>query len=157
QLAFHRRRLVLGTWLLLIGLVVGLHLAVGSSINNQFTIPGSQSQTALNTLSSRLPAASGTSAQIVLEAPLRAKITASPYRAPVEAVLSKAKPAPQVAAVIDPYQTTAISPDGRTALAQVQYAVTQAHLASQSLPALEATTTSAKAAGLTVDVGGSAY
>jgi RND superfamily putative drug exporter len=157
QTAFHRRRLVLVTWLILIGVVAGLYIGVGSRINSEFTIPGSQSQTALDTLSNKLPAAAGTSAQIVFEAPAGAKVTNPTYHNAVESVLTRAKSAPQVAAVIDPFGARAISPDGRTALAQVQYTVTRPDLNPQSLPALRATTAPAKAAGLAVEVGGSAY
>src|SRR5262249_58646086 len=63
----------------------------------------------------------------------------------------------QVTAVIDPYRSKAISPDGRTALAQIQYTVTRPHLDSDSLPALADATHPAEQAGLSAHVGGSAY
>jgi putative drug exporter of the RND superfamily len=157
QTTFRRRRVVLVSWLIVIGLVVGFYVGIGSQLNDEFTIPGTESQTALDTLSSKLPTAAGTSAQIVFRAPAGARVTDGAYQTAVEASLTKAKAAPQVAAVIDPYKVKAISRDGRTALAQVQYAVTQAQLDSQSLPTLETTTAPAKAAGLTAHVGGSAY
>jgi putative drug exporter of the RND superfamily len=155
--AFRHKRAFLAGWMLIMFLVAGLYAAFGSHINSDFTIPGSSSQNALNELQKTLPPAAGTSAQIVFESPAGTKITDPKYQGAVEASLTQAKAAPQVAAVIDPYASKAISPDGRTALAQVQYTVTRPHLNSDSLPALVDATRPAERAGLTAQVGGSAY
>jgi putative drug exporter of the RND superfamily len=155
--AFRHKRAFLAGWLLIMFLVADLYAAFGSHINSDFTIPGSSSQNALNELQKTLPRAAGTSAQIVFESPAGTKITDPKYRGAVEASLTEAKTAPQVAAVIDPYASKAISLDGRTGLAQVQYTVTRPHLNSGSLPALVDATHPAERAGLTAHVGGSAY
>ena len=157
MLAFRHKRAFLAGWLLIMFVVVGGYAVFGSSINSEFTIPGSSSQNALNELQKSLPRAAGTSAQIIFESPTGTKITDPNYHAAVEASLAQAKTAPQVAAVIDPFTAKAISPDGRTALAQVQYAVSRPHLESDSLPALVDATHPAEHAGLTAHVGGSAY
>lgn len=157
MLAFRHKRAFLAGWLLIMFVVVGGYAMLGSNINSEFTIPGSSSQNALNELQKSLPRAAGTSAQIVFESPAGTKITDPNYHAAVEASLAQAKTAPQVAAVIDPFTAKAISPDGRTALAQVQYAVSRPHLESDSLPALVDATYPAAQAGLTAHVGGSAY
>jgi RND superfamily putative drug exporter len=156
-LAFRHKRAFLAGWQLIMFVVVGGYAVLGSDIDSEFTIPGSSSQNALDELQKTLPPAAGTSAQIVFESPPGAKITDPKYHTAVEATLAQAKTAPQVAAVIDPYTAKAISPDGRTALAQVQYTVTRPHLDSDSLPALADATHPAEQAGLTAHVGGSAY
>lgn len=155
--AFRHKRGFLTGWLLIMLIVIGGYAAFGSHINSEFTIPGSSSQNALNELQNTLPPAAGTSAQIVFESPAGTKITEPKYHTAVESTLARAKTAPQVAAVIDPYPAKAISPDGRTALAQVQYTVTRPQLDSDSLPALVDATGPAEHAGLTTHVGGSAY
>ncbi len=156
-LAFRRRRIFLATWLLIIVAALGGYAALGSAIDSEFTIPGSSSQNALDELQRTLPPAAGTSAQIVFESPAGTKITDPRNHAAVEATLDQAKLAPQVSAVVDPFTSKAISPDGRTALAGIQYTVVRAHLDSDSLPALVSATKHAQQAGLTVHVGGSAY
>ena len=156
-LAVRRKRLFLAAWLLIMFVVIGGYAAFGSNINSDFTIPGSSSQNALNELQKSLPRAAGTSAQIVFESPVGTTITDPKYQTAVEASVSQARTAPQVAAVIDPYSAKAISPDGRTALAQVQYTVTRPQLDANSLPALVNATGPAEQAGLTAHVGGSAY
>jgi putative drug exporter of the RND superfamily len=156
-LAFDRRRTFVAAWLLIIVAMVGSYATVGSRINSDFTIPGSSSQNALDELQKTLPPAAGTSAQIVFESPAGTKITAAKYHSAVEATLDRARTAPQVAAVVDPFTSKVISRDGRSALAQIQYTVTRPHLDSDSLPALVSATKPAQRAGLIAHVGGSAY
>jgi RND superfamily putative drug exporter len=156
-LAFRRRRTFLAAWLVAIVATLGSYAALGSRIDSEFTIPGSSSQTALDQLQETLPPAAGTSAQIVFESPVGTPITDSTYRSAVETTIDRAKHAPQVAAVVDPFASRAISRDGRTALASVEYTVTRPHLDSDSLPALVTATKPAQQAGLVAHVGGSAY
>ncbi|MEU6375084.1 MMPL family transporter [Streptomyces sp. NPDC046909] len=157
KLAFRRRRIVLALWTLVIAAVVaGLGVA-GEDTDDTFTIPGSESQQALDTLRRVYPAAGGTSAQIVFMAPEGEKVTAKKYQAGIAATLKEAADAPQVTAVLSPEQTRAVSKDGRSTLAQVQYSVTNAELEDGSLDSLEDTIGPAEKAGLTVSVGGQAY
>jgi putative drug exporter of the RND superfamily len=156
-LALRRRRRFAAAWLLIIVATVGCYAALGSAIDSDFTIPGSSSQNAIDELQKTLPPAAGTSAQIVFQSPPGTRIADARYRAAVEATLDRAKVAPQVTAVVDPFTSKAISRDGRAALAQIQYTVTRPHLDSDSLPALVTATERAQQAGLTVHVGGSAY
>jgi RND superfamily putative drug exporter len=155
--AFRRKWTFLAAWLLILLGVLGCYAAFGSSIDSEFTIPGSSSQAALDQLQHSLPLDAGTSAQIVFQAPPGRSITDPGYQTAVRATLRDANHAPQVGAVTDPYRTKAVSPDHRTALAQVRYTVSRPHLDPDALSALESTVSPARAAGLTVHVGGSAY
>lgn len=155
--AFRHRLRFLAAWLLVLLIAVGSLAGLGSKIDSEFTIPGSSSQQALDTLATTLPAAAGTSAQVVFEAPAGHRITDPQYRTGVEETLARARTAPEVSAVTDPFQSQTISRDGRTALAQVRYPVSRTALKSGTLPALEQTVAPAKQAGLDVQVGGSAY
>ena len=143
--------------MLVVAIMLGGYAAVGSTINSDFTIPGSSSQRARDQLQRTLPTAAGTSAQIVFKAPGATRITDARYRAAVEATLDQARRAPQVAAVVDPFASKAISRDGRSALAGIEYTASRPHLDSASLPALVTATRPAREAGLIAHVGGSAY
>ncbi|MFF6772202.1 MMPL family transporter [Streptomyces sp. NPDC012637] len=136
--------------------VAGLGVA-GEDTDDTFTIPGSESQRALDTLNRVYPAAGGTNAQIVFTAPAGERVTAQKYQAGIAATLKEAAAAPQVAGVLSPEQTRAVSKDGRAALAQVQYTVSNADLEDGSLDSLEDTIAAAEKAGLVVSVGGQAY
>ncbi|MFC9927820.1 MMPL family transporter [Streptomyces sp. NPDC127190] len=155
--AFRHRRAVLAGWLLVLTAVVTCVITFGGQTNDEFTVPGSPAQTAMDTLKRELPSAAGTSAQIVFVAPKGHRITEPRYAGAVSATMAEAEKAPQVVAVTDPVQNKLISPDRTTALGQVRYQVGKADLHDDSLSALEQSTKAAKDAGLTVEVGGSAY
>ncbi|SFY52377.1 MMPL family transporter [Streptomyces sp. F-1] len=155
--AFRHRRAVLAAWLLILTAVVTCVVAFGGSTDDEFSVPGSSAQTAMDSLKKELPSAAGTSAQIVFVAPEGHKITEPRYSKAVNATMAKADKAPQVVGVTDPMQSKVISPDRTAALGQVRYQVSRAGLHDDSLTSLERTTRPAKDAGLTVQVGGSAY
>jgi RND superfamily putative drug exporter len=155
--AFRRRGRVLAAWIVVLVALVGVLLAFGGKLDNEFSIPGSESQQARDVLGTEFPAASGTNAQIVFTAPAGSKITTPKYQTAITASLAAAAKAPQVAGVIAPAQSGLVSADKRTALAEIEYKVQPAGLASGTLDGLEATVAPAKAAGLTVHVGGPAY
>ncbi|MGW0913860.1 MMPL family transporter [Streptomyces sp. NPDC002784] len=155
--AFRRRRLVLAAWLaVLTGSVCAL-LVVGGQLDNEFTIPGSESQRAQDTMAKDFPAAAGTSAQIVFTAPEGTKVTDPGAVQGIQRTLAAAQDAPQVAAVIPPDRAGTVTPDGRTALAQVNYDAARSDLDDGTLDTLEETTSAAEEAGLEVSVGGQAY
>src|SRR5256885_249487 len=131
--AFRHRRTFVAVWLLIIFATLGCYAVVGSAINSDFTIPGSSSQNALDHLQKTLPPAAGTSAQIVFESPPGTKITDARYRSAVETTLEQVRRAPQVTAIVDPFASKAISRDGRSVLAAIQYTVKRPQLGSKSL------------------------
>ncbi|MFI2761131.1 MMPL family transporter [Streptomyces echinatus] len=155
--SFRHRRAVLAAWLLALTAVITCVIAFGGTTDDEFTVPGSPAQTAMDTLKKELPSAAGTSAQIVFVAPAGHHITEPRYARAVSATMAEAGKAPQVVGVTDPVQGKVISPDRTTALGQVRYQVTRAGLHDDSLTSLEGTTGPARDAGLTVRVGGSAY
>ncbi|QMU76632.1 MMPL family transporter [Streptacidiphilus sp. PB12-B1b] len=159
RLAFRHRRRVLALWLALIAAVVGCMVAFGGTgkLNDTFSIPGSESQQALDRMKTDFPTSSGTSAQVVFTAPAGQKITDPADLDAIRTALASAATAPQVAKVIDPATAHTVSPDGTTAVAQVQYEVTPSQLKPDSLPDLEKAVGSARSSGLDVQVGGAAF
>lgn len=155
--AYRHRRIVLAGWLAVLAAVVCCLTAFGGKLDNTFTIPGSQSQRALDTMAEHFPAAAGTSAQLVFSAPKEARVTEPKYAAAISRTLAAAQHAPQVAVVISPQLAGTVTPDQRIAMAQVDYRVDRADLDKDALDALRRTTGPAEAAGLTVAVGGQAY
>jgi RND superfamily putative drug exporter len=155
--SFRRRWIVVGGWALVLTALIGVLGVAGGSLDDKFTIPGSESQQALDELRELSPAAAGASAQLVFVAPPGAKVTDPRYAAVIKQVTAAAGGAPQVAAVVDPFTAKTITPDGRAALAPVQYAAVQGDLKKESLTALEKTLEPAKAAGMRAAAGGNAF
>jgi RND superfamily putative drug exporter len=155
--SYRHRSLVSVAWLAILGAVVTLLLTVGGSFDDEFTIPGSESQEALDQLDQASPGTAGISAQIVFVAPDGSTVADPANAAAIQQVVAAAGRAPQVASVVSPFDSSAISPDGRAALATVQYDVAHEDLAPDSLDALTETTDAAEDAGFEVAVGGNAF
>ncbi|MFJ1598272.1 MMPL family transporter [Streptomyces sp. NPDC088261] len=156
---FRRRRLVFAGWLTLLAAVIAMSAAFGGPgrLDDEFSIPGSESQQALDVMGQAFPGAAGTSAQIVFTAPSGESVEAAPFKAAIDDTLARAARAPQVAGVTAPEATGTVSADGGVAVAQVGYRVSKNDLDAESLDALDATAAPARAAGLRVDLGGSAF
>ena len=157
--AFRKRRLVLAIWLAAAAAVIVCMAAFGGAgkINQTFTVPGSQSQQALDRMKQEFPAASGTSAQIVFTVPAGQQVTDPAAEKAMAAVLAAAAKAPEVAGVISPLQSGAISEPRTAAIAQVEYTVTGSDLKTSTLDALKSAVAAAPHAGVTVEVGGAAF
>jgi RND superfamily putative drug exporter len=155
---FRRRRLVAGLWLLAVlsaGVAAG---ALQGKTSEQFTIPGTESQRAIDLLAQKFPASGvdGATARVVFTAPHGDDLRADSRRQVIEQVVGALKDAPQVGSVVDPYDGGALSPDGRTAYAQVAYRVQAGDMTSEARAALLDRVQPARDAGLGVAFGGDA-
>ncbi|MFF8027848.1 MMPL family transporter [Streptomyces sp. NPDC007896] len=159
RLAFRRRRRMLALWLALVAAAVVCMTAFGGTgkLDNTFSIPGSESQRALDRMKTDFPTFSGTSAQIVFTAADGQKVTDPADSARIRAALDAAGSSPQVAKVVSPFDAHTISADGTTAVAQVRYEVPQSALEPNALDALKSAVAGANQQGMRVDVGGSAF
>ncbi|QDO02378.1 MMPL family transporter [Streptomyces sp. S1A1-8] len=159
RLAFRRRRRMLALWLALVAAAVVCMTAFGGTgkLDNTFSIPGSESQRALDRMKTDFPTFSGTSAQIVFTATDGQKVTDPADSARIRAALGAAASAPQVAKVVSPFDAHTISADGTTAVAQVRYEVPQSALEPNALDELKSAVAGANQRGMRVDVGGSAF
>src|SRR4051794_33570294 len=155
--SYRHRGLVTVAWLALLGAVVALLVTVGGSFDDRFTIPGSESQAALDQLDAASPASAGVNAQIVFVAPEGATVTDPAFAGAIQRVVAAAGHAPQVDTVVSPFESSAVSPDGRAALATVDFTVSHEELDPASLDALQDATRAAEDAGLETAVGGNAF
>ncbi|MER5556007.1 MMPL family transporter [Streptomyces sp. NPDC002793] len=117
RLSFRRRGRVLALWLLLLALLGGGAAAFSGPTTSKFSIPGTESQKALDSLSREFPQAGGATGTIVVVAPEGGKLTP----AAVAPVTAEAAKVPGVLAAVDPFASKAVSQDGRYALVQVQF------------------------------------
>ncbi|MFF7163812.1 MMPL family transporter [Streptomyces sp. NPDC008086] len=155
--AFRHRKLVLGIWLVVLAALITCVGVFGGKLDDRFTVPGTESQRALDTLGKTLPEASGVNAQIVFTAPEGSRVTDARFTAAIAGAEVAAAKAPQVSAVMGPAATGAVSADRSTAIMQVQYSVQRAEVRASSLDAIERAAESAEKNGLKTSVGGSVY
>ncbi|GAA2715220.1 MULTISPECIES: MMPL family transporter [Streptomyces] len=157
RLAYRRRWYVALIWVLLL-VLAGAGAATAGKSNDNFSIPGTEAQKAFDLLEKRFPGqkADGATARIVFQAPEGQKITEPKNKAAVEKVVAQLG-GPQVASVADPFTAQAVSKkDARTAYASVTYKVKPNELTDDTRDKLKAAPDAARAAGLTVETGGSA-
>src|SRR6267154_726550 len=65
---FRHRRLVVASWVIVLVAVLAASTATGSRFNTSFSLPGTDSQRAVDLLKANFPSASGENDQVVIEA-----------------------------------------------------------------------------------------
>ena len=118
----HRRRVVV-TWVAVAILSTVLAQAVGRQYASVFSLPGTQSQRALDLLKRDFPTESGDVDTIVFHV-ARGTVDAPAVRAAIEPMLTRVRSLPHVVGVIDPYSSRGaveVSHDRRTAFATVNF------------------------------------
>ncbi|MER5428521.1 MMPL family transporter [Streptomyces sp. NPDC002588] len=158
RLAFRRRGYVALLWLAVLTAVgLGALQAPGAS-DEEFSMPGIESQKAYDLMQERFPgaAADGATARVVFVAPDGQKVTAAAHKQAIEETVDALGDGSQVAGVADPFTAKAVGEDGTTAYATVTYKVKSSEVTDASRAALEKAADRAREAGLTVEAGGSA-
>ncbi|WP_320067524.1 MMPL family transporter [Micromonospora sp. RTGN7] len=152
--SLRRRRLVAVIWLVvLVGLGIAAATLRGPTASN-FTMPGTESQQAIDLLGERFPEASGATGTIAVKAPADGQLTTPEGQALVKQVTQEAATLPGVVGAVDPYQSQAISPNGRYALIQVQFAGRADDVTDSQREAYEKVGAQAEAQGWQVAPGG---
>lgn len=121
--AYRARKLVVVLWIGLLALLGGGALLLNQGTDNSFSIPGTESQEALDTLSRTFPQVSGTSAQLVVVAPEGRTVDEADVKQPIEDAVGRLKDVPGVSGVSSPYSTQVkdlISDDRSAAIITVQ-------------------------------------
>jgi putative drug exporter of the RND superfamily len=157
--AFQRRWLVTLLWAVILGAVgFGAAKAPAASDNGTSFMPGIEAQKAFDLIGERFPGsdANGAGARIVFVAPDGEKVTAAGHRAAIDTLVTEAGDDPRVASAVNPFTAGAVSEDGSTAYATVNYKVKAVDLTDADKTALERAVDAARESGLTVEVGGTA-
>jgi putative drug exporter of the RND superfamily len=113
----------LAAWLVAAVLIVAGSVTVGGTLADEFTIPDSEAQSAIDLLEERFPARAGDSATLVLAAK-SGRLDSGAARETVNRALAAAASAPEVESVGSPFTARGgdVSDDGRVAYVEVQYA-----------------------------------
>lgn len=150
------RRLVASFWVALILVAGGLASGLGSGYVNNFTLPGTESQRALDLLRDRFPQQAGDTSQIVFHAK-SGSLDDAGTKAAVDAVVAKVAKLPAVSATISPYKdTAAISKDGKTAYASLLFDKQAVDLDKADVERVIATAQQGATGSLQVELGGQA-
>lgn len=121
--AIAHRRLTLLAWVALLVGVSAIASAVGTRQATNFSLPGTETQRAIDVLKREFPTQAGDSDQIVFRA-RRGRITAPAMRARIAPMLRRVAAAPHVSGVLSPFSPAgaeAISKNGRIAFATIAF------------------------------------
>ncbi|HSC63079.1 MAG TPA: MMPL family transporter [Caldimonas sp.] len=154
--AYDRRRLVVAAWIAAIAAALALAAGAGGGFVNSFTLPGTESQRALDLLQQRFPQQSGDSSQIVF-AVRDGRLTEAQRRAQVARVVQRVEHLPHVTAVQSPFAGPgAVSRDGRVAFATVLFDRQANELERADVQRVVDTARAGATRGLQVELGGQA-
>jgi putative drug exporter of the RND superfamily len=153
--SYRRRWSALVLWVVVLAGVTVAAQAVGSDYHNDFSLPGSESQRALDTLRAHAPAQAGDTVQVVVQD--AAGVRTPTTRARVEAMLEELRGLPNVADVRSPYaDATAVAGDGTTAYAVVTLDGQAQDVPTEDIRRIIEEAKAAEGDGLRVELGGDA-
>src|SRR5690348_4829392 len=153
--AFRRRRPVLARWPAVSAASALGAVTLSGPTEGSFSIPGTESQQAIDLLSDRFPQANGASGRIVFAAPDGEALEGA-RRAAVTRALAQVARAPGVDAVDDPFDGGDLSSDDRIALAHVTFDAPSDTVEDADREAVQHAAREAQRAGLQVEFGGDA-
>jgi putative drug exporter of the RND superfamily len=152
--SYRRRGLVVVIWLLALGALGVGAVAFKGATSSDFTMPGTESQRAIDALQREFPAASGATGTIVVSTQDGSQLSTPANQARVADLVSEASRLPGVLGAVNPFQIGAVSADQRYALITVQFADRADKVTADQRAAYERSGAAAEAAGLRVEHGG---
>jgi RND superfamily putative drug exporter len=155
RFSFRRRRVVLMVWLALLAAVGATAGLAEGSFTSNFSIPGTESQKAVDLLAQRLPATKGATGRIVFAVPKGERLTGDARRT-VRSTLAEIAHDSGIASVSEPFGSGTVSKDGRIAYADLRFAKPASELTDTERTPVAEAAAHARAAGLEVGVNGDA-
>jgi len=149
--AARRGWIVVIAWLLIIAAISTLSGALGAKEQASFSIPGTQSQDALDMLNQRFPQVGGASVNVIFVAPAGKDI--STFEPQIESAVTALGSVANVTGVTDPFasgQSAHIATDGSMAYATVQLNMPTADITDAVLTTIETAAEKAQQGGVTL-------
>jgi RND superfamily putative drug exporter len=151
------RQIVVLSWIVLAVGVLAVSQAVGKRNANNFSLPNTDSQRAVDLLKSRFPAQAGDADQIVFRTP-QGKLTDASTRAVIAPLLVRIARLPHVTGVVSPYEAdaNAVSKAGTIGFATVEFDQLASELPKSAINRVISTAESVRSSALQVELGGQA-
>ena len=132
--------LVLVVWLAILALLGAGAIFLSKGANAPITIPGTESQAAIDTLGRTFPEVSGTSGRIIVVAPEGSRVDSDPFKTEIEDVATELEKLDTVTAVSTPFSELAasgLSDDKRAALLTIQMQVSTGDVPASTTAGVE--------------------
>ncbi|WBU39295.1 MMPL family transporter [Homoserinibacter sp. YIM 151385] len=160
RFAYRHALLVLLAWVVAAAGVLGLGLGLGGDSEESFSIPGTESQQAIDRLAGVFPQTAGASAQVVIQAPEGETIDEGANEEAVEETAEALGDLEGIAQAVPPsseYANDPVSDDHRTAIITLQFDEEAMKVTDQLLEDVQAAADPARDAGLKVAFGGQVF
>src|SRR5437763_7203396 len=152
---YDRRRTVVAIWVAVLVALGVLAAAFGGHVSNSFSVPGTESQRALNLLNKEFPGSGGATARIVFAAPPGHTLAEPRYRSLIAPTIRLAKQVPQSVGGSAAFrQSFQLSSDRRIGFADLQFSVPVDKISNSTKAALARVAGPARRAGLEVEYSG---
>jgi RND superfamily putative drug exporter len=155
---YRNRWIVLSAWLVALIASLALSMGIGSHYDNDFNLPGTDSQRASDLLNANFPAQSGDLDTIVLHT-RTGQLTDPAARTSVTAMLAKVATLPHVVSVVSPYTaagTGQINANGTIGYANVMFDKSGVDLPTVAINRVITTATAIASPSMQVALGGQA-
>ena len=152
-----RRWIVLALWLTVFAGLAVVARTVGPNVNDNLTLPGTDSQKASDLLAARFPQQANGTNPVVMTAPAGAKLTDSTYEKPIDDAVSALRKDPDVRQATSPLAQAGaayLSKDKRIGYIALNLRASPSDLTTDDAERIVAEADPVRDAGLTVGVGG---
>ena len=158
--SYRRAGRVLLAWLAALVAIGGVGFGFAGQTDEEFRIPGSESQEAFDRLEAVFPAFAGASAQAVLVAPDGERLDQAEYRSLIIRLTGAIDRLDGVEEAVHPFEEfaeQALSADASTAFIQIQFDAAAPEVPDELLDSLLATRSVVEGSGLTLEFGGTVF
>ena len=142
RFAYRRAALVITVWVIALAAALGVGLSLGGQTDESFSIPGTESQEALDQLDQLFPEAAGTTVQAVVAPEDDSLVTDVDIRGEIDALMADLESIPGVETVLGPFDEFAsnqVSDDESVAIVQASLEGTSQSISTETLDAITAT------------------
>jgi RND superfamily putative drug exporter len=157
HVCIRRRWLVLGVWLLVFAVLAVAARSFGPDLNDNLTLPGSDSQKATDLLSERFPSQANGTNPVVLKAPKGAELTDSKFKQPIDDTIAAFKKDPDVRDATSPLSSEGkdiLGKDKQIGYVALNLRASPSELTTDDAERIVAEADPARDAGLSVSFGG---
>ncbi|HWM09096.1 MAG TPA: MMPL family transporter [Solirubrobacteraceae bacterium] len=150
-----RRWIVLGVWLVIFAALAIAARSVGPELNDNLTLPGTDSQRASDLLAERFPSQANGTNPVVLQAPQGAKLSDAKYKKPIDDTVAAFKRDADVRAATSPLASKdLLAKGGRTGYIALSLRASPSDLTTDDAQRIVDEADPARDAGLAVSFGG---
>ena len=158
--AYRKAWVVFGAWIVALVAIGGIGFGVGGATEEQFSIPGSESQEAFGRLGSVFPVFAGASVQVVIQATSDDAIDSAANQEAIESLTDWLAEVDGVEEAVSPFSefaSRAISDDSRVSFIQVQLSDPSPQVTDETLDLIVSAAERPEAENFRVEFGGDVF